>query len=85
MQMTAEQRTKIEGAINLVMPETKELVASLMNDPFKTTQNNYGKAMAFLSSLEKTSPVYAKVFLMAMQRAGYPAITVAHLRQIMGW
>jgi len=71
----------IQKAVEALRPEAKLVVAELMNDPYKTTKDNYGKAMAYLTALGK----YGPLLLAAMVKEGYPKITADQLKQLMGW
>jgi hypothetical protein len=81
--MTCEQKERFEKAVEMLRPDAKEFTETMLNDPIKTTQNNYGRVMAFLSGIK--SPAMAQLFLIAMVREGYPKQTADTLRQIMGW
>ena len=67
--MKLEQKEKYLKAIEAVRPEAKEFVDAILNEHLQTTKDNYGKVMAFLSDLK---PVLAQIFLLAMEREGYP-------------
>ena len=79
--MKPEQKEKYLKAIEAVRPEAKEFVDAIMNEPIKTTENNYGKVMAFLSTLDNQN--IAKLFLVAMVREGYPQTTADQISQLL--
>jgi hypothetical protein len=82
-----EQKELMNKVIEDLRPEAREYVKSIMGDKFKTTKDNYGKVMGFLSSLsEKAGTKTAAIlFLAAMVREGYPKDTASQLGNIMGW
>ena len=63
-------------------PEAREFVELIMSDPIPATENNYGRAMAFLGRMPE--PEMQLAFLAAMADAGYPAVTTAALTRVMG-
>ena len=67
-------------AIDSLRPEAKEFVESIMKDKFKTTKDNYGKVLAFVSPLGKNGAMY---FLAAMVREGYPKDTAVQISQML--
>lgn len=80
--LTDDQLSAIDDAIDTVMPEATEYVEALNEIRFPTTQDNYGTVMTFLSKLpDGTGPV----FLLALVRAGYPASTGEQLARVMGY
>jgi hypothetical protein len=83
--MTAEQKAAIKKVIESLRPEAKEFTDQMLKDPYKTTQNNYGKVMAFLTQLENQQKNFGIIFLMAMEKEGYPKTTADQLRQLLGW
>ena len=80
-----ETKTDVTKIIDQLRPIAKEFVDTILKDPIKTTQNNYARAMAMISDIESHHKGMGLLFLIAMQREGYPAMTVAHLKQIFGW
>ncbi len=83
MALTCEQRERFEAIVEKLRPEAKEFVSQMLNDPQKTTKDNYGKVMGLLSGFKDGRMGF--LFLMAMEREGYPKSTANQLRQIMGW
>ena len=79
--MKPELKEKYLRAIEAIRPEAREFVDSVMNEPLKTTENNYGKVMAFLSTFD--NPNLAKLFLVAMTKEGYPKTTADQISQIL--
>lgn len=79
--MKPDQREKYLKAIEAIRPEAKEFVDAMINEPIKTTENNYGKVMSFLSTFD--NPNLAKLFLVAMVREGYPQTTADQISQIL--
>jgi hypothetical protein len=77
-----ERKKKYEEVVEALRPDAKEFVDQMLKDPMKTTKNNYGKVMSFLSQLK---PPMGQLFLMAMVKEGYPKITADQLKQLMGW
>ena len=77
-----ERKKKFEEVVELLRPDAKEFVQEMLKDRMKTTQNNYGKVMSFVSQLK---PPMGQLFLMAMVKEGYPKITADQIKQIMGW
>ena len=80
--MTPDQKIMFDKAVESVRPEAKEFVDILLKDPMKTTKDNYGKAMAFLSRIENKTT--QKVFILAMVKEGYPVDTAIQLTSLMG-
>lgn len=62
-------------------PEAIEYLAAL-DKGIKTTQDNYGRVMAFLSKLDG---IGGPLFLTALVAEGYPASTANQLVSLMGW
>jgi hypothetical protein len=83
--MTCEQKERFTKIVEALRPEAKEFTNQMLKDPMKTTQNNYGKVMAFISSLEAKKRGFGFLFLMAMEKEGYPSMTASQIRSIMGW
>lgn len=73
--MTEAQNQLIES----LRPEAKEFVEKIMKDPIKTTKDNYGKVLAFVSGLGRNNAMY---FLAAMVREGYPKTTAMQISQL---
>jgi hypothetical protein len=71
--------------VDAFRPEAKTFTEEMLNDRYKTTQNNYGKVMSTLSQFEKIQPGIGRFFLLAMVKEGYPPTTAKQIRQIMGW
>ena len=63
-------------------PEAQEFLEVLNNDKMPTTQDNYGRVMAFLGRMPEKD--MQEAFLGALVDAGYPAVTGASLARIMG-
>ena len=78
-----EQKVKIADAVQSLRPEAKEFLESLKKDRIKTTKDNYGPVMAFLSNFKQ--PVLAQIFLAAMIYEGYPKDTAGAICRLMGW
>jgi hypothetical protein len=85
MALTPEQKERYLKIVEALRPEAKEFTDQMMKDPIKTTKDNYGKVMAFISKLEEDKKGFGMLFLIAMQKEGYPAGTAGQIRQIMGW
>jgi hypothetical protein len=67
-------------AVDSLRPEAKEFVEKIMNDKLKTTKDNYGRVLAFLSSFNKAESMF---FLAAMIREGYPKETAIQISQML--
>jgi hypothetical protein len=63
-------------------PEAAEFTKMMLDDPIKTTKDNYGRVMSFLSMMPE--PEMKLAFIAAMADAGYPAATAAALTRVMG-
>lgn len=85
MTMSPEALAQIDNALDLIRPEATDYVKSLDEIKIKTTQDNYGSVMSFLSRLQKESGEMAPLFLIAMVGAGYPRGTASQLVTVMGW
>lgn len=83
--ITDEQFTRIDAAVDVILPEAQEYVDRILRDPIKTTKDNYGKVLAFLSGFPAGGGETAALFLIALVRAGYPQWTALQLVQLMGW
>jgi hypothetical protein len=79
---TCERKEAFEKVVEMLREDAKVFTSQMLKDPMKTTQNNYGKVMGFLSQLK---PPMGQLFLMAMVKEGYPKITADQIKQIMGW
>lgn len=77
-----ERKKKFEEVVELLRPDAKEFVMNVMGNQVKTTKDNYGHVMGFLSQLK---PPMGQLFLMAMVKEGYPKNTADQIKQIMGW
>lgn len=82
--ITDEQLGQIDAAVDVILPEAQEYVDRILRDPIKTTKDNYGKVLAFLTGFPSGSETGA-LFLIALVRAGYPRRTALQLVGIMGW
>ena len=85
MTMSPEALTQIDNALDTIRPEAKEYVTSLDEISIKTTKDNYGQVMSFLSRLQKDSGEMAPLFLIAMVGEGYPLETASQLVTLFGW
>jgi hypothetical protein len=65
MTLTPQQAKLIDDLANDFAPIVKEIEASIA-----TTKNHYGRYGALLSSLSKGNKVHAKVFSLALTKAG---------------
>jgi hypothetical protein len=82
MELTQEQKIeKLKQIKEQLRPDVKEFVQQVMNEPIKTTKDNYGTVMSFISSFPKAMQ---KLFLSMMVEEGYPAITASQVADIMG-
>jgi len=63
-------------------PEAVEFLEVLDNDKMVTTQDNYGRVMAFLGRMPEKD--MQEAFLGALVDAGYPEVTGAAVARIMG-
>ncbi len=77
--MNVELRDALREAF---VPEAEEYLISLSEIKIKTTQDNYGNVMAFLTKLPSKEAQAG--FLGALVDAGYPADTGDQLASIMG-
>ncbi len=76
---------KFAKAVELLRPEAKEMVDMAMTKPM-TTQDGYAKIWKMVGDLQKSQGEgFAKVFLAACVREGYPATTGHQIAQLMGW
>jgi hypothetical protein len=82
--MDASMKEKIDKAVAHVMPEAKELVERLTSDPMKTTKDNYGRLMSFLSRLGENDKLLQWLMLEAVTRCGYPLQTACQVARILG-
>lgn len=83
--MNEEVLAQIDKAVDSLRPEAKEYVQSLDLIKLKTTKDNYGNVMSFLSQLQQDAGEMAPLFLIAMVGEGYPRITASKLVSVMGW
>jgi len=72
---------QIDAAVDSMRPEAIEYLAAL-DKGIKTTQDNYGRVMAFLSKLDG---IGGPLFLTALVAEGYPVVTAHQLVSLMGW
>lgn len=85
MTMSPEALTQIDNALDTIRPEAKEYVTSLDEISIKTTKDNYGVVLAFLTKLKDDAGEMAPLFLIAMVGEGYPLETADQLATLFGW
>jgi hypothetical protein len=86
MTMASEALAQIDKALDTIRQEAKEYVTSLDEIKIKTTKDNYGPVLAFLTKLKDDADAdMAKLFLIAMVGAGYPLETASQLNTLFGW
>lgn len=86
MTITPEALTQIDNAVDTIRPEAKEYVTSLDEIRIKTTKDNYGQVLAFLTTLKDSAGAdMPKLFLIAMVGEGYPLETASQLNTLLGW
>ena len=78
-----DKKVFVYTIVEKLRPEAKKVVNMMMNEPKKTTKDNYIKVVSILS--EFNDDRMSLFFLMAMEREGYPKTTCARLRRMMGW
>lgn len=83
--MNDETLARIDAALDTIRPEAKEYVDSLGKIKIKTTQDNYGQVLQFLTKLQKDAGEMAPLFLIAMVGEGYPLVTAEQLSTLFGW
>jgi hypothetical protein len=86
MTMSPEALTQIDNALDTIRPEAREYVTSLDEIKIKTTKDNYGTVLGFLTRLkEDAGSDMAPLFLIAMVGEGYPLETASQLSTLFGW
>jgi hypothetical protein len=83
--MNEQALIQVDNALDTIRPEAKEYVASLDAIKIKTTKDNYGPVLAFLTKLKNESGELAPLFLIAMVGEGYPLETAKQLNTLLGW
>jgi hypothetical protein len=85
MAFTPEELAQVDKAVDTIRPEAKEYVTSLDAIRIKTTKDNYGEVLGFLTKLKQDVGIQmAAVFLIAMVGEGYPLVTATQLSNLFG-
>lgn len=83
--MNEQALAQVDNALDTIRPEAAEYVKSLDAISIKTTKDNYGTVLAFLTKLKDDAGEMAPLFLIAMVGEGYPLATAQQLNTLFGW